>query len=182
VETAWQIDDPAMTTSDYIIDSALVLLVLMQLKERKLTLRQIIRPLIILGVAVANYLHGIPTQGNDLVLILAISAIGGLIGLASGVTVQMRTRGDGDVWFRSGPASAALWVLGMGSRFAFAWWASHGGVGPIATFSAQHSISGTEAWTVALLGMAVFEVSIRTLTVWLRWKQMEGGRRFAVAA
>ncbi len=171
-----------MTTSDYIIDSALVLLVLMQLKERKLTVRQLIRPLIILAVAVVNYLHGIPTQGNDLVLILAVSAIGGLIGVASGVTVQMRTRSDGNVWFRSGPASAALWVLGMGSRFAFAWWASHGGVGAIATFSAHHSISGTEVWTVALLGMAVFEVCLRTLTVWLRWKEIEGGHHVAVTA
>lgn len=162
-----------MTTSDYIIDSALVLLVLLQLKERKLTNRQLIRPLIILAIAVANYLHGIPTQGNDLVLILAISVIGGLLGLASGVTVQMRPRGDGSVWFRSGPASACFWVLGMGSRFAFAYWASHGGVGPIARFSAQHSISSTEAWTVALLGMAIFEVGMRTLTMWLRWKELD---------
>jgi hypothetical protein len=171
-----------MTTSDYIIDSALVLLVLMQLKERKLTMRQLIRPLIILAVAVVNYLHGIPTQGNDLVLILAISAIGGLIGVASGVTVQMRTPADGSVWFRSGPASASLWVLGMGSRFAFAYWASHGGIGPIATFSASHSITSNEAWTVALLGMAIFEVCLRTLTVGVRWKEMEGGRQLPVVA
>jgi hypothetical protein len=163
-----------MTTSDYIIDSALVLLVILQLKERKLTTRQLVRPLIILAIAVANYLHGgIPTQGNDILLILILCGIGGLIGLASGVTVQMRPRTDGSIWFRSGPASACFWVLGMGSRFAFAYWASHGGVDSIARFSAQHSISGSNVWTVALLGMAVFEVCLRTLTMGLRWKELD---------
>jgi hypothetical protein len=182
VKRAWQIDDLAMTTSDYIIDSALVLLVLLQFKERKFTLHQLMRPLIILGVAVINYLHGIPTQGNDLVLILAVTVIGSLIGLASGVTVKMRVREDGNVWFRTGAASACLWVLGMGSRFAFAWWSSHGGITPIATFSANHSISGGEAWTVALLGMAVGEVAVRSVTLWLRSKDLGAGRHVALAA
>lgn len=159
-----------MSTSTYIIDSALVLLVLLQIRERTLTTKQLIRPLIILGIAVANYLHGIPTQGNDLVLVGVLAVIGGLIGTASGVTVIMSRRADGTTSFRSGWLSGIFWVLGMGSRFAFAWWAVHGGGNSIASFSAAHQISGGDAWTAALLAMAVFEVLGRTLVMALRWK------------
>jgi hypothetical protein len=52
-----------MSITDYLIDSTLVLLVLLQIRERELTTRAILRPLIIVGIAVANYLHGIPTAG-----------------------------------------------------------------------------------------------------------------------
>lgn len=159
-----------MNTSTYLIDSALVLLVLLQIKERTLTNRQLIRPLVILGIAVASYLKGIPTQGNDLVLLGVLAAIGAVIGIASGVTVIMHHRPDGTTTFRSGWISGCFWVLGMGSRFAFAWWASHGGVSSIASFSATHHITSGEAWTAALLAMAVFEVCGRTLIMALRWK------------
>jgi hypothetical protein len=162
-----------MTTTDYLIDSALVLLVLLQIKERPMNRRQLIRPLVILGVAVASYLHGIPTQGNDLPLLGVFAVIGGAIGLASGLTVIMDRRSDGVVTFHSGWASGFFWVLGMGSRFAFVLWITHGGVHTVANFSANHQISSTEAWTVALLGMAVFEVVGRTLTMAVRWREME---------
>jgi hypothetical protein len=168
-----------MTTTDYLIDSALVLLVLLQIKERPMTRRQLIRPLIILGVAVASYLHGIPTQGNDLPLLGVFAVIGGAIGLASGLTVLMHIRSDGVVTFHSGWASGFFWVLGMGSRFAFVYWISHGGMHTIANFSGNHQITSTEAWTVALLGMAVFEVLGRTVTMALRWREM--GDRTAAA-
>jgi hypothetical protein len=159
-----------MNTSTYIIDSALVLLVLLQIKERTLTSHQLIRPVIILGAAVASYLNGIPTHGNDLVLLGVLAVVGGLIGTASGVTVIMHRHADGSTSFRSGWLSGIFWVLGMGSRFGFSYWASHGGVGSIASFSASHHITSGEAWTVALLAMAVFEVLSRTLIMALRWK------------
>jgi hypothetical protein len=151
-----------MTTTDYLIDSALVLLVLLQIKERPLTNRQLVRPLVILGIAVVSYLHGVPTAGNDLVLVGALAIVGAGIGVASGVTAMMRRGSDGEVLMRSGWASGFFWVLGMGSRFAFIYWISHSGASSIQTFSAQHSITSSEAWTVALLAMAVAEVLGRT--------------------
>jgi hypothetical protein len=151
-----------MTTTDYLIDSALVLLVLLQIKERPLTNRTLIRPLVILAIAVASYLHGIPTAGNDLVLVCVLAILGAGIGLASGVTVFMRTGPDGQVRLRSGWLSGFFWVLGMGSRFAFIYWISHSGAASVASFSAQHSITSSAAWTVALLAMAVCEVLGRT--------------------
>ena len=163
----------AMTPLDYILDSALVLLVLIQIKERELTTRALVRPLIIMAIAVGNYLHGIPTAGNDLVLVGVLATVGGLIGLASGQSLLMRAGADGNVLARAGWASAFFWVLGMGSRFAFLIWINSGGKAAVASFSATHAITSGAAWTDALLAMAVFEVLGRTALVAFRRQNLE---------
>ncbi len=163
-----------MSITDYLIDSALVLLVLLQIKERPLTTKALIRPMIIVGVAVLNYLHGIPTAGNDLVLIGVLATLGLLIGTASGQTVLMRRGADGEVLARARWMSGFFWVLGMGSRFAFLIWINNGGAATIGHFSAQHSITSGEAWTVALLAMAVFEVCGRSLLLSTRRQRIQG--------
>lgn len=162
-----------MTITDYLIDSALILLVLLQIKERPITNRQLIRPLVIVGIAVASYLHGIPTTGNDLVLTAALVLLGGTIGVASGQTLLMHRGADGAL-AHAGWLSGFFWVLGMGSRMAFLVWISHGGSSTITTFSAHHSLSSGEAWTVALLGMAVAEVAGRTAVIAARRRRIEG--------
>ena len=172
--------DARMTTSDYLIDSVLVLLVLLQIKERTLTTKSLVRPLVIVGIAVANYLHGIPTAGNDLVLVAILALVGGTIGLASAQTVFMRIGTGGDVLARAGWASGFFWVLGMGSRFAFIYWITHSGSSSIAQFSAQHAISGS-AWTVALLAMAVCEVASRSALMAIRRQRLQGSRALQLA-
>ena len=167
-------DDAAMTFTDYLLDSVLVLLVLLQIKERKLTTKALVRPLVIVGIAVLNYLHGIPTAGNDLVLVVVLALVGLLVGTASGQAVMMRRDRDGDVLARAGWISGFFWVLGMGSRFAFLIWTNNGGASTISHFSATHSITSAEAWTVALLAMAVFEVCGRTLIMALRRQRVVG--------
>jgi hypothetical protein len=161
-----------MTFTNYLLDSALVLLVLLQIKERTLTTRSMIRPFVIVAIAVASYLHGIPTAGNDLVLVAVLAALGGLIGAASGQAMKMRVK-DGTVLARAGFSSAFFWVLGMGSRFGFLIWINGGGASHLTHFSAQHSITSGEAWTVALLAMAVFEVAGRTLVMAARRRHLE---------
>jgi hypothetical protein len=164
-----------VSSFDYIIDSVLVLLVLMQIRERPMSWRTLIRPVVILGIAVVNYLHGISTQGNDLELLGAFLALGGAIGAASGVTGTMRRSPAGRITFRAGWWSAFFWVLGMGSRFGFIYWITHSGAVDIARFSFNHQITGSEAWTVALLGMAVAEVLARTGVMATRWRSLEAG-------
>ena len=163
-----------MTTTDYLTNAALVLLVLVQLKERPLSTRSLLRPIVILGIVVASYFHGIPTAGNDLVLIGALALLGGVIGVLSGKTVMIRRGDDGQVLAQAGWASAVYWVLGMGSRFAFLIWINNGGRATVASFSAAHSISSGAAWTAALLGMAIFEVLGRTAVLALRRQQLQG--------
>jgi hypothetical protein len=67
-----------MTSADYTIDWALILVVLIQLKERRLTVAPLIRPFVIAGIAVLVYLRGIPTAGHDL-LFLALAAVAALL-------------------------------------------------------------------------------------------------------
>lgn len=162
-----------MTTTDYLIDSALVLLVLLQIRERELTTRSLTRPLVIVAIAVAEYLHGIPTAGNDLVLAGTFALLGATIGLASGQAVRMRRSATGEVLARGGWLASCLWVLGMGSRFAFIYWITHTGAATLAHFSAQHSISGGEAWNASLLAMAVAEVTGRTAILAARRRQLQ---------
>jgi hypothetical protein len=169
-----------MTTTDYLIDSVLVLLVLLQIKERTLTTKTLIRPLVIVAIAAANYLHGIPTSGNDLVLVAILAIVGGAIGIASAQTVIMRVGSDGEVLARAGWASGFFWVLGMGSRFAFILWITHSGASTLGQFSVQHAVTGS-AWTVALLAMAVFEVASRSVLMAARRQRLQGGGAFQLA-
>lgn len=171
-----------MSITNYLIDSALVLLVLLQIKERPLTTHALVRPLIIVSIAVFSYLKGIPTAGNDLVLVGVLALLGTLIGTASGQTVHMRVV-DGLVTSQARLASAFFWVLGMGSRFAFLIWINDGsGKRSLATFSAHHQITSGEAWTVALLAMAVFEVVSRSVVLYLRRQRMVERRSAAELA
>jgi hypothetical protein len=163
-----------MSITDYLIDSALVLLVLLQIKERPLTTKSLIRPVVIVGIAVLSYLHGIPTAGNDLVLVGVLGMLGLLIGVASGQTVVMRRDPNGEALARARWLSGFFWVLGMGSRFAFLIWVNNGGAASIGQFSAQHAITSGEAWTVALLAMAVFEVCGRSLVLAARRQKVQG--------
>jgi hypothetical protein len=64
--------------------------------------------------------------------------------------------------------AAILWVVGVGTRFAFQVYASHGGAPAIARFSAHHAITSEAAWTAALILMAFGEVLSRTLVLGLR--------------
>jgi hypothetical protein len=163
-----------MSPSDYILDSALVLLVIIQMKERVLTNRALLRPVIILAIAVASFFSTFPTAGNDLPAILAVSGLGAALGLLSGITVIMRRNSEGQVTARAGLVSAAFWVLGMGARFAFAVWASSAsGALHIGTFAVAHHLTDIpQTITVALLGMAVCEVLGRTAVLVTRRSQL----------
>lgn len=152
-----------MSITSYLLDSALVLLVLLQIKEQALSTKSLLRPLLFVSGAVAIYFTSLPTAGNDLVLIAGLGLFGLLIGTASGQATVVRLRPtDGAVTVRAGWIAGFLWVLGMGLRFAFAVWVSHSGAATIGQFSVAHHITGAAAWTDALLLMAVAEVAGRT--------------------
>ncbi|HLI58874.1 MAG TPA: hypothetical protein VKV21_04335 [Solirubrobacteraceae bacterium] len=165
-----------MSLTSYILDSALVLIVLLQIREKALSTRTLLLPLAIVGVAVSNYFTTLPTAGNDLVLIAATGLFGLLIGTASGGASIMRLRPtDGAVTVRAGWLAGFLWVLGMGLRFAFAVWVSHSGAATIGRFSAAHAITGGAAWTDALLLMALAEVAGRTAVLAARRQRVLNG-------
>ena len=160
-----------MTFLDYLVDSLLVLIVFRQLRESRFDRRAIILPLAIVAVVAHSYLHAIPTAGNDLYLIAGLTGVGLILGTLSALATRVRADGGRYALVKAGWASAGLWVLGMGSRMAFSVWVANGGQPVVARFSEAHHITSGEAWTAALVLMALAEVATRVGVLYLRSRQ-----------
>ena len=159
-----------MTITDYLINAVFVLIVFRQARERELDLRSVIIPLAIVAYVAHLYVHSIPTAGNDLVLIAALAAVGLTLGVASGFATHVRAGENGLAVARVGWIAGALLIAGIGSRMVFAFALSHGAHHAVASFSIAHQIGAT-AWPVALVMMALLEVSTRIAIVQLRGRQ-----------
>ncbi|AIV35833.1 hypothetical protein LMJ38_12445 [Streptomyces sp. R1] len=156
-----------MTTTEWITDIALVLVVFRQLREGRLDRRTFLIPLGIVAVVAYSYLDSVPTEGNDLVLIAVLAGVGAALGVAGGVYTRIRAL-DGHLLIKAGAVSAILWVLGMGARMGFQVWVEHGGADDVARFSIAHHITSDQAWVAAFVLMAVTEVVTRVATIYLR--------------
>ncbi|MEV7833952.1 hypothetical protein AB0P12_25500 [Streptomyces subrutilus] len=156
-----------MTTTEWLIDLALILIVFRQLREGPLGPKSYLIPLGIVSFVGYEYLDTVPTGGNDLVLIATLMAVGAVLGVAGGVFTRIRVAG-GQVLIKAGLVSAALWVVGMGARLGFQQWVQHGGADDVARFSLDHRITGAQAWVAALLLMALTEVVTRLATIFVR--------------
>jgi hypothetical protein len=160
-----------MTFSDYVLDILLIAIVFRQIRESRLDRRAILLPLGIAAVVCNSYLHSIPTSGNDLVLIISFTAVGVALGTISAVATRVRTDGGRHALVKASWLAAGVWVGSMGFRFAFSFWASHGGDAALGRFSVAHHITGGDAWTAALVLMAMGEVVTRTGLLFLRSQQ-----------
>ena len=156
-----------MTITDCLINAVFVLIVFRQARERELDRRSVIIPLAIVAYVAHLYVHSIPTAGNDLVLIGALGAVGLSLGIASGFATHVRADENGLAVARVGWIAGALLIAGIGSRMVFAFALSHGAYHAVATFSIAHQI-GASTWPVALVLMALLEVSTRIAIVQLR--------------
>jgi hypothetical protein len=157
-----------MTTTDWITDTALLLVVFRQLREGRLDLKSFLIPLGIVAFVAHTYLDSIPTAGNDLVLIGALMGVGAVLGVAGGVYTRIRAL-DGHLLIKAGAVSAVLWVLGMGARMGFQLWVEHGGgADDVARFSLAHHITSDQAWVAAFVLMALTEVVTRLATIFVR--------------
>jgi hypothetical protein len=157
----------AMRTTDYLINAMFVLIVFRQARERELDRRSVIIPLAIVAYVAHFYVRSIPTAGNDLVLIAALGTLGLALGTASGFATHVRAGQDGLAVARVGWIAGGLLIAGIGSRMVFAFALSHGARHAVASFSYAHQISAA-AWPVALVLMALLEVSTRIAIVQLR--------------
>ncbi len=160
-----------MNFSDYLLDIALIAIVFRQIRESRFGWHMIVLPLGICAFVGANYLHSLPTAGNDLALIIGFAAVGVVLGVISALATRVRRDAEGHALIKAGWISAGAWVLGMGFRFGFSVWAAHGGDAPLARFSAAHHITSGDAWTDALVLMAFGEVFVRTAMLWIRTRR-----------
>jgi hypothetical protein len=170
-----------MKTTDYLINAVFVLIVFRQARERDLDRRSVIIPLAIVAYVAHLYIRSIPTAGNDLLLVGALGAIGLALGIASGLATQVRAGEHGAAVARVGWIAGGLLIAGIGSRMVFAFAVSHGARHTIASFSYTHQI-GAAAWPVALVLMALLEVSTRIAIVQLRGRHAVHSMAAPIAA
>ncbi|MEV7419594.1 hypothetical protein [Streptomyces sp. NPDC089919] len=170
-----------MDTTTWITDIALILIVFRQLREGPLEPKTYLLPLGIVAYVGSQYLHEIPTAGNDLLLVAVFMGIGAALGIAGGIYTRMR-RAGGHLLIKAGAVSASLWVLGMGARLGFQLWVDHGGAATLTRFSADHRITSSQAWVAALVLMALTEVVSRLATIYVRSRQVPRAEAFGTAA
>jgi hypothetical protein len=171
-----------VNATGYIINAILVLLVLRQIRERRLDLQSLVLPVVLVAAAAAYYLRAVPAAGNDIVLDLTLAAAGVALGALCAAATRLRRDTDGRALARAGWLAAALWVVGIGARMAFAFSSDHGAGPAIARFSVAHQISGADAWVAALIIMALAEVAARLAVLRLRAARLPAPASAAVRA
>jgi hypothetical protein len=179
--TAHPDDHRGMSTSDYLLNALFVFLVLRQAYERRLDVRSALLPLVIVFVVARQYVHSIPTAGNDLVLIGLLTVIGIGLGILSGLATHVRRGDDGTAYARIGWLGGALLIGGFCARMVFVLAVNNGAEPAIRSFSIAHQI-GAAAWPVALLSMALCEVSARVLVLQVRRRQLADRARESASA
>jgi hypothetical protein len=184
-----EFDTGHMTTTDYLINIALIALVILQIRGSRLDLKTALRPVILVAAAALYYLRGVPVAGNDLLLYVVLGGIGLVLGVACAATTRVWRADDGHGYAKAGVIAAALWIIGLGSRLAFEEFWSHGGTHAIVSFSIAHDITSQDAWVAALVLMALAEVISRLVVIRIRGARtretgeiLPAGRRQTAAA
>jgi len=78
--------------------------------------------------------------------------------------------------------AAGMWIAGVGARMVFYFAATHGAGPAIAAFSIAHHITGSAAWTAALVMMALADVLTRLVVVYLRGRRLSATGTPIIAA
>ena len=161
-----------MTITDYLINALFVFVVLRQTRERRLDLRSFVVPLIVVFYVAHLYIHSIPTSGNDLVLVGALALVGLTLGILGGLATHIRLGQDGMPVARVGWIAGALLIAGISARMVFVFAVNNGLEPSVRGFSIAHHI-GAAAWPMALVAMALVEVTARLVAVQVRGQRLE---------
>jgi hypothetical protein len=161
-----------MNATDYLVNAVLVLLVLRQIRETRLSWQILLLPVVIVIGVAGYYLRSVPTGGNDVLLDVTLAAVGAALGGLCALATHLRRGADGVPLSRAGWVAATFWVLGVGARMGFAWATTHGAGPALVRFSASHSITSIDAWVAALIIMALAEVLTRLAVLWIRSRRL----------
>jgi hypothetical protein len=162
-----------MTTTEYLLNAALVLVVVRQLRGKRLIGSAIYAPLAICAYVGFTYLRSIPTSGNDLLLVVIGSVAGLTLGTLCALFTLVYPDREGIPFARATGAAAVLWVLGVGARIGFSLYAQHGGGRTIEHFSIAHALS-PDAWVAGFVLMAILEAVSRTAVLLARARRLRG--------
>jgi len=168
-----------MTTSDYILNGALILSIIRQLRGRRLEGLSLYLPLGIVAYVCTKYLRSVPTGGHSLTLVACAAGAGLALGVLCGVYTHVYRGANGSPFARATGIAAGLWILGVGARLGFSLYAEHGGGPAIVRFSQAHELS-MQSWIAALILMSLSEVVSRTLVLIVRARRLGGGAGGAI--
>jgi hypothetical protein len=173
-----------MNTTDYLLNAVMVLVVLYLMRWNPVDLANLLRPVAITVALAFVFLKSIPTAGNDVMLDVIGVVTGGALGAACGGLTFLRREANGTTMARVGIAAAGVWILGMGARIVFAYSSDHFGRHAITRFSIDNQITGSDAWTVAFVLMAIATVLLRLLVIRVRAHRLtvDGAPARALAA
>ncbi len=150
-----------MNTAQWLLNLALLGWVLVRnVGTHRVTPTMFVVPAVVVTTVAAAYLRHVPTLGHDGTLELVGAAAGVLLGALAAALTTVGRRG-GELVVSAGLSFAALWVVVIGGRIAFAEWATHSGARAVGEFSVRHQITGADAWTAAFVLLAVAMVLSR---------------------
>lgn len=129
------------------------------------------------------YLRGIPTAGNDVLLVVGGVLLGLVFGVGAGALTRVY-RTDKGIYAKAGPLAAIFWTVGVVLRTAFSLYATEGGPGADRTIGhimTSLNITASSAIVACLLLMVLVEVGSRQLIVGIRYFRLRS-RQLPVAA
>jgi hypothetical protein len=158
-----------MNASVWIVNLAVLGSVLAtDLGRRPITTSRLLRPAIVAAVIVPMFVKHPATSGSGLLLEIAGTGVGLLLGLAAAALLNVRRdRQTGQVFTHAGAAYAALWTAVIGARVAFSYGAEHWFTGPLGRWMWTNHVT-VDALTDALILMAIAMLLGRTGTLVLR--------------
>lgn len=156
-----------MTLTDYLLNLALIGLVILQIKGHRVTVVRLAVPVVLTVWGASQFLHAVPVGGNDVVLEGSLALLGAICGGLAGLMTTISRDGDGAI-AKAGTFAATLWVLGIGARVGFSLWVANGGRHTVAAFSRSAHITSGGAWAAGFILMAMVEVGARTCTLYAR--------------
>ena len=156
-----------MTLTDYLLNAALIGLVVLQVRGHRVTAARLLVPVVLTIWGASQFLRSVPTAGSDLVLEAALVFLGSGLGVLAAIATRIHRDGEGAI-AKAGGVAALLWVAGIGARLGFYLWVTHGGQTAVASFSASMHVTSSAAWAAGFILMAMAEVVSRTGVLYLR--------------
>jgi hypothetical protein len=163
-----------MSASIWIINLVVLAAVLeADLGHRKITLRRLIRPLIIAAVVAAFWIKGVAWSGTGLWVEAAAIGTGIVLGIAAAALMRVYTETDDRPYSYAWIPYALLWVAVVGSRLWFAYAANHDLRVPVDTWAFAHKLTES-AFIDAFVFLALAMVLTRTGSLAVRSRALRG--------
>jgi len=163
-----------MPASVWIINLVVLAAVLQaDLGYRKITVRRLLRPVIIAAVVAAFYIRGASGSGNRLWLELAAVGAGILLGLVASALMRVSVNPDGSAYSRAGVPYAVLWLVVVGARLWFGYGSSHEFSRQLGSWLRTEHVTG-DVLIDSLVFVAIAMLLTRTASLLVRSRMLGG--------